>query len=122
MVQVSERLNGRLSPFQEFRAELQFQVLCSRTAEVEIKFDAIGNLGHEQFSEADSPSRRLVFEDGAIGIATGVRGIVVSAIVVDGPVGELKMTVGAHVVVVEEVRRTEFADAKFQPALGQTWS
>ena len=48
-----------------------------------------------------------------------VGGIIVCAVVVDGPVDELKMGVGAHGIYVKEIRHAEFANADFQPPARQ---
>jgi len=59
----------------------------------------------------------VVLEDGGEGVAAGIGGVVPGTVVVDGPVEELEVTVGADVVDVEEVRKAHLADVKFKSPL-----
>jgi len=56
----------------------------------------------------------LVLDDGAVGVAARVGGVVVGAVVVDGPVHELHVAVGAGGVDVEDVGRRHLADAQLE--------
>ncbi len=60
----------------------------------------------------------MVLEDGGVGVAAGVGGIVPGAVVVDGPVEELQVAVGADGVDVEVVGQAHLADVKLEAALG----
>ena len=96
----------------------ELEILGARTRQVGIEMNAVGLFRHERFGEAHRPAAVVVFEDCAIGVAAGVGGIVVGAVVVDRPVEELEVAVGAPGIEVEKVREAEFSDAKFDPPRG----
>ena len=78
------------------------------------EIDAVGDLGHETFAEAESPI--AVFEVGGQpdGVATRVGGVVPRAVVVGGPVEELEVGVGSDGVHIKRVRHAELAEAEFE--------
>ena len=78
--------------------------------------DAVGDFGHESLGEPESPVAVFKVENGAHRISAGIGGIIPGTVVVDSPIDELEVRVGAGGVHVEEVRNTEFADAEFEPA------
>src|SRR5262249_48656964 len=73
----------------------------------------------EALAEPQSPRSILVFDDYAIRVATGIRRVVVCAVIVYRPVHELQVAVAARSIDIEEISRTEFAHTNFQPARGQ---
>ena len=82
--------------------------------------DAVGDFGHERFDEADGPVGVVILDEAADGVAASVGGVVPGAVVVDGPVEELEVSVGADGVGVEEVGEAEFAEADFDAAAGKS--
>src|SRR5262249_56166076 len=80
--------------------------------------NAIGDLWHQRFSESDTPVSILIIDEGPVGIPTGVGGIVVRAVVVDGPIHELKMAVTSGRVCIEEIADPQFSKIDFNPFLG----
>ena len=84
------------------------------------QIDAVGDLWHERFDEAEGPVGVVVFDQATDGVAAGVGGVVPGAVVVDGPVEELEVSVGADGVGVEEVGEAEFAEADFDAAAGKS--
>ena len=83
------------------------------------QIDSVRNLGHESFAEAEAPIAVFIIGGKADGVAACVGGIVPGAVVVDGPVGELKVCIRAHRINVKEVRHAELAKADFQPTAWQ---
>ena len=59
------------------------------------QFDSVGDFGHEGFGETESPVAVLEIGGEANGVAAGVGGIVLGAVVVGRPVEELEVRVGA---------------------------
>src|SRR5579864_8890797 len=80
--------------------------------------DPVSDLGHEGFREAKSPISILEFGNRANGVAARIGSVVVGAVVVDGPVRKLKMSVGSHRILVEEIDHAEFAETDFQATTG----
>ena len=80
------------------------------------QIDSVRDLRHERFGEAETPVAVLVIRHHAHGVAARIGGIVPGAVVVDRPVDELKMRVGAYRIQVEEIRHAELAKANFQAA------
>ena len=58
--------------------------------------DSVRDLWHERFSEAEAPVAVFEVGDCSDGIAACVGSIVPGAVVVHGPVRELKVGIGAH--------------------------
>lgn len=81
--------------------------------------DAIGNFGQERFGEAESPVVVFVVRSDANRVAASVGCVVVGTILVDGPVGELEVSIGADRILVEEVRQTKLAEAHLYAAVHQ---
>src|SRR5208337_3292958 len=61
----------------------------------------------------------VIFEHGPVSEPSRIGGIVVRAIVIDGPVHELKIAVGSVGVQIEKVRHAEFAETYFEAAFRQ---
>ena len=99
-------------------AELELAVLPAGAAEVPVEVDAVGDGGHQGERVAGGPVLVDVLGDGAVGVAAGVGGVVPGAVVVDGPVHELQVAVGADAVDVEEVGQAHLADVELEAALG----
>src|ERR1700693_1589665 len=59
----------------------------------------------------------VIFEHGRERVSAGVRRVIVSAVVVHGPIEELKITVRAVAVQVEEIRESKFAESQLQAPL-----
>ena len=70
--------------------------------------------GHKRFGEPNRAVAVVIFEHGAESVSAGVRGIIVSAVVVHRPIQKLKITVRAVVVQVEEIRDSKFTESQFQ--------
>ncbi len=83
------------------------------------EIDAVGDLGHESFGETKSPVTVFEVCHGTDGVAAGVGGVVPGAIVVDGPIRELEVGVGADRIYVKKIGQAEFAEADLQPAARQ---
>src|SRR5581483_542926 len=81
--------------------------------------NSVRNPGHERFGETESPVAIFIVEDGSDGVSARVGGVVPGAIVVDGPVDELEVRVGAGGVQIEKIRHAELADAEFETATGE---
>ena len=95
-------------------AKLQFIVFRSRAAQIPVQVGTVGHLGHEGLPEAEGPVAVVIFGNHADGVATGVGGVVIGAIVVDRPVHELGVTVATHAIQIEEISHTELSRAQFE--------
>ena len=60
-----------------------------------VEMEPIGHFGHKRFGEAHAPPAIIVLNNYCISVAARVCRIVVRAIVVDRPVQELQVAVGA---------------------------
>src|SRR5215831_20357032 len=79
--------------------------------------NAVGNLRHERLGKAKSPAAIMVFDHGSVGKASRVGSIVIGTIVVDSPVRELKIAVGAVRIHIEKIGHAELTETQFQAAL-----
>jgi hypothetical protein len=95
-------------------AKLIFEVFRVRLPGLPHQIDSIRDFGHESFGDAEPPVAVFIVRGDSHGVAASVGGVVVGAVVVDGPVGELEFSVGAHRIDIEEIRHAEFAEADFQ--------
>jgi hypothetical protein len=91
-------------------ARLQYSRRVHRTS---ASNESIGNFGHESFGEPYGAMPFVIFEYGCEGVSARVRGVIVSPIVVHGPIQELKTTIGAVIVQVEEIRDSKFTESQF---------
>ena len=87
--------------------------------QIPFEIDAVGYFRHQSFGKTHAPVSILIFNYQAVSIAARVGGVVVGAVVVDGPVRELEMAVAADRVDVEEVRHAELPRADFNVAYWQ---
>ena len=76
-------------------------------------------LGMSPSAKAESPIAVFVIGGNADGVAARVGGIVIGAVVVDGPVGELKVGIRAHELTSKKSTMLNFAEADFKPAARQ---
>src|ERR1700676_1664418 len=72
-----------------------FEILRVNLPRPPHQVDAIGDFGHQRLGKAKTPIAVFVVDAEADGVTAGVGGVVVSAAIVDGPVGELQMETGA---------------------------
>jgi len=79
------------------------------------QIDSVCNFRHEPFRKTEAPVAVLVIRDQSHGVTARVGGIIPRAVVIHRPVHELKMSVGAHRILIEEIRQAELAKADFQP-------
>ena len=107
----------RKQPAEERFAQLELQVLPAGSAEVPVEIDSVGDGRHQRERVTCRPVLVVVLGDDAVSVAAGVRGVVPRAIIVDGPVHELEVTVGADAVEVEVVGQADLADVKLEAAL-----
>ena len=93
-------------------AQLELAVVGAGAAEGPVQIDAVGDDGHGEESVAQAPDAVVVLGHAAQGVAAGVGGVVPGAVVVHGPVHELEVGVGAHIVDVEEIGQGHLAQAE----------
>ena len=99
-------------------AEFELHVLAAGPGEGPVEVDAVGGDGHGGEAIAGGPVFIVVLEDGSVGVATGVGGVVPGSVVVDGPVEELEVAVGANGIDVEVVGEAHLTDVKLEAAFG----
>ncbi len=119
VVEIAQQPHGACSMRDQFPAGLQLEVFRARSRDIGVEVDAVRNLRHQCFGESRRAPMIVVFQDGAIGVTARVRGVVVRAIVVDRPVQELQVAVGAPGVQVEEIGQVELSDAELDAARGK---
>ncbi len=110
-------IGGKQIAEQRF-AEFELHVLAAGLAQVPHQVDTVGDGRHQGDGVAGRPDLVIVFGDGGVGVAAGVGRVVPCAVIVDGPVHELQVAVGADAVDVEIVRQTHLADVELEAALG----
>ena len=84
--------------------QLELVVFAPCPAQIPVQIDAVGNGGHQGDAVTEGPGVVVVLGDRAVGVTAGVRGVVVGAVVIDGPVHELEVGVGARTIEIEGVR------------------
>ena len=107
-------------PHRETRGGMQFEleVVRVRAGDVPVHVDAVGDSRHQRFAKAQGPTRRVVFDDGGVRVASSVCGVVERTVVVDCPIGELQVAVAADRVDVEEIGHAKLAGADLDAAQG----
>src|SRR5262249_11630323 len=108
---------GRYEVTEPRLAEFELEVLAARSAERPVEIDAIGDGGHGGEGIARRPGTIVILKDRCGGIATGIGRVGPGAVIVDGPVQELEMAVGADVVDVEVVGQAHLADMQLKATL-----
>ncbi len=101
------------------RTRFEFKVVCVTPRDVPIHVDAVGHRRHQCFGASQRPVRRHQLNDHGVRVAARVGGVVVRAVVVDGPVGELQMAVAAGRIEVEEIHEPHLSGPDLQSALRQ---
>src|SRR6202035_3767908 len=96
--------------------KLEFKILGVGAAEVSIEVDAVGNLGHEPLGKTGGPMTVVIFEHGRVREAARIGSVVVGSVVVDRPVQELEVAIGAVGIEIEKLRQTELPKPHFQAA------
>ena len=97
--------------------QFKLEVFGVRAAQVRVEMDPIGNFWHQRHGESRGPSPVVVFDHRRKSEAACIRCVVVRAVVVHGPVHELKTRIRTIRIHVEEVRHAELPEANLQPAL-----
>ena len=108
----------RYKAAEEIVTPFGFKILTARTLQVPVVVDAVGDGGHEGDRIARGEVAVIVLDDGGVGVAASVGGIVPRAVVVGRPVHELEMAIGTDSIEVEEVGEAKLANAEFEAALG----
>src|SRR5579872_969117 len=116
---VGENANYASLLRQDAAAEFVFEILGVYLPRFPDEIDAVGDLGHQGFGKTESPVAIFEIEYGTDCVTAGVGGVVPGAVIVDGPVEELEMRVGAGGIDVEKIRQAEFAESEFETAAGQ---
>ena len=119
VVHIGQEAENPFAAGKERAVQLDFGVFGVGARDVGIEVNAVGDLGHEPFGEPRGPVPIVVFHHGGKGEASRIRGIVVGAIVVDGPVHELKICVAPVVVYIEEIDNAHFPESNLDAALWQ---
>ena len=118
VVQIGQRANVGLQALKPLRLPFQLQVFGAGAAQIGIEIDAVGHRRHQGFPEAHLEFRPGIAEDRGDGIAAGIGGVIVSAIVIDSPIGKLQMAVAAYRVIVEKIHQPHLAHGEFNPLPG----
>ena len=123
VVDVAEEADGGVAVgAEEVGPELKLGVFASGAADVPVEVDSVGLGGHEGEGVAGGEDGGIVLGYCGVGVASGVGGVVPGSVVVDGPVHELKVGVGAYGVEVEDVGNAHFAEAQVEAVGGDPGS
>ena len=98
--------------------KFDFDVFSACPPQTPVQIDAIRDLGHQRLTKSRAPVAAVILGDSGKCVATRVGGVVVRAIVVDGPIHELQMTVAADAVDIKEVRDAHFPRTELDAPLG----
>jgi len=98
--------------------ELELHILSTGAADGPVEVDAVGGGGHGGETVAGGPVFVVVFKDAGVGVAAGIGGVVPGSVVVDGPIEELEVAVGADGVDVEVVGEAHLAEVELEATLG----
>jgi hypothetical protein len=98
--------------------QLQFVVFSPGPAQVPFQVNSVRNVRHERFFETKRPAALVIFGEKPDRVTTSIGGVVIGAIVVDGPVHELQVAVGADIVDVKKITYAHLSEAQFNPAGG----
>ncbi len=118
MVDEAEQTDGALA-FGEGVAVLELDVLAAGAMVGVVEVDAVGDGGHGGDGVTGGEVVVDVLGDEGVGVAAGVGGVVPCAVVVDGPVEELEVGVGAYGVEIEEVGDAHAADPELDATDGE---
>src|SRR5579862_1201409 len=116
LIEITEEANDAVAMENAIAARFEFEIFGARTSDVCVEIDSVGDLGHQRFGEANGPPVIVVLKDHAVGVAARVRGVVVGAVVVDGPIEKLQVAIGAVGIHVEEIDHIGLSDAERDPA------
>ena len=100
-------------------AQFIFKVFRVRLPRLPDQINPVCHLRHEPFGKTKRPIAVFVISRCANRIAARIGCVVISAVVVDRPIGELKMRVRADGILIEEIHHAELPEADFQPASRQ---
>ena len=117
-VGVEENPLGSFAFWKEAVPYFELAVLGVGAAEGPVHVNAIACDGHGEEAVSQTPDFVVVLGHAAHGVSAGVGGVVPGAVVVNRPVHELQVAVGAWAVDVEEVGQRHFADAELDAAHG----
>src|SRR5215469_689125 len=95
-------------------SKLKLEIFRPRSRHVQIEVYSISHFRHQGFAESHAPVSILIFHDHAISVAASISRIVIRAVIVNGPIHKLKMTVATNGIDIEEVRQTELSGANFE--------
>src|SRR5215467_2493064 len=70
---------------QQFGVQFEFVIFGAGAAQIPFQVDAVGHLRHKRLGKAEDPVAIVVFGENSYGVAASVGGVVVGAVVVDGP-------------------------------------
>src|SRR5690349_8854372 len=118
VVRESQYTDHSRSPGDDSMAQFILEVFRMGLPGFPHQINSIGHLGHERLGETKTPIMVFVVRRRANCVPTRIGGVVIGAIVVDGPVGELKMSIRAHRILVEEIHHAEFSEPDLQAAAG----
>ena len=96
--------------------QFELAVLPVGAAEGPVEVDSVGYDGHGEDAVAKSPFGIDIFDQATDCVAASVGGVIPCAVVVDGPIHELKMAVGSDGIDVEEIGQGHLASAKLDAA------
>ena len=102
------------------QTKFELDVLGMCVANICIESDPVSDGRHHRLRGSDGPARRVELREHAPCVSARVGGVVVSAVVVDGPVRELLVAVAQHAVRVEEVDHAELSGSQLDSALRET--
>src|SRR5580700_572196 len=112
LIKIAEETDRAFTMEKATSARFEFEVFGARAGDVRVEIDSIRDLGHQGYRQARCKPAVVIFKKNAVGVAARVRGVVVGAVIVDGPIHELQAAVGAERIHVEEIDYVELSDAE----------
>src|SRR6516164_8017161 len=95
------------------------EVLGMRLPGLPHQVDSVGYPRHQALGETEPPITIFVVRGDSDRVAARIGGVIVSTVVVDGPIRKLKMGIRTHGILVEEIDHAEFSKADFQAPTGK---
>src|SRR5579863_222078 len=111
-----EQPDGGVSFLYQGRTQLQLIILRVSILQILLQVKTVRALGKQSLTEAQAPRPIFIVKDCTVGVTANVSGIVIGAVIYDGPVKKLHVTIVGDAIKVEKIDGVELADVNIQSA------